>query len=93
MARIWTDIQTYESQIMTMRSEGKSRREIANILGLNLKQIENYITRYNKRQTVGISLKQLWRPRKTPQTPEGRIAELEREIALLRSFLHAAGRM
>ena len=93
MARTWTDMQAHESENMKMRSERKSRREIADILGLNLKQIENCITRYNKRQTRGISLKRRGRPRKTPQTAEVRIAELEREVALLRSFLRAAGRM
>jgi len=75
-----------------------SRREIAVALGLELKQIENFITRYNKRQRIGGMLsKRRGRPRKYPPTTQEemalRIKELEREVALLRSFLRAAGRM
>lgn len=93
MARKWTDVQGHECEIEAMRKKGMTRKEIADELGFSLKQIENHITRYNKRQRSEIPPKRRGRPHKALQTLEGRIAELEREVTLLRSFLHVAGRM
>jgi len=88
----------YEEEIQRMRKEGQTRREIAKELGLNKVQIKNFINRHNRRQRAGIKMpKRKGRPRKRPITTSEemtlKVKELEREVALLRSFLHAAGRM
>ncbi|NNJ32849.1 helix-turn-helix domain-containing protein [Lacrimispora defluvii] len=98
MSRKYTHIMQIEDKILNLDKAGKTRREIAEALGLTLKQIRNWVNRYNKRQDKGITVpKRKGRPRKNPMTKEHemtlRIKELEREVALYKSFLHAAGRM
>ena len=94
MARTWTNMMSHEQTIHELRQQGKTNREVATELGVTLRQIEQFIARHNRRQRAGISEpKRRGRPRKTAMTAETRIKELEREVALLRSFLHAAGRM
>ena len=98
MSRKRTDIQSAERIILQMRQEGRSRQEIADALGLEKVQIKNWINRFNRRQTkLPTSPKKKGRPRKSPMTEHQalalRIRELEREVALYRSFLQAAGRM
>ena len=98
MSRNYTKVQEHENEILQLRLEGKTRQEIANRLGLSKEQIKGWIKRYNKRQEKGISVtKRKGRPRKNPMTQEHamklRIKELEREVKLYKSFLHAAGRM
>ena len=98
MARRWTNMMAYEEEILRMRKESRTRKAIAVTLGLEESQIKEFIKRYNRRQQTKTSIpKRKGRPRKyPPTTAEGmtlRIKELEREVDLLRSFLHAAGRM
>lgn len=98
MVRKYTHIMQIEDEIQRLHREGKTRREIADTLGLSLKQIKNWVNRYNKRQVKGIAVpKRKGRPQKNPMTKEHemklRIKELEREVTLYKSFLHAAGRM
>ena len=94
MNRKWADIMTHETQILKMREVGKSRAEIAEELGISKKQIENWVTRYNKRKSKGIVIPlRRGRQRTRPLTAEERVLELERELELYKSFLHAAGRM
>jgi len=98
MARKYMHVQIYEGTILKMKEEGKTRQEMADMLGLEKTQIKEFIKRYNRRQRIGmIEPKRKGRPRKHPPTTlEGMtilITELEREVDLLRSFLHAAGRM
>ena len=94
MARKYTKIIVHEETILGMCEEGKTKREVGNVLGLSYEQIKGFIKQHNRRQRAGImEPARRGRPRKPVQTPENRIAELEREVALLRSFLHAAGRM
>jgi len=96
MKRKWTDMQTLEPIILQMRQEGRTRQEIADALGLEKKQITNWVTRYNRRQERMPLVRKKGRPRKRPiSEPEAmalRIRELEREVDLYRSFLQAAGR-
>jgi len=87
-----------EPEIIQMRESGKSRQEIAEALGLEKRQVIWWVSRYNRRKKAGVTIaKHKGRPRKTPITTEHekdlRIKELEREVELYRSFLHAAGRM
>jgi transposase len=96
MKRQYTHIKAMESEIIRMREEGKTRQEIADALGFTKEQIKGWIRRHNKEPELTVP-KKLGRPRKTPQSKEHemelRIKELEREVALYRSFLQAAGRM
>ena len=84
--------------IMKMRSDGLTRQQIADALGLNKIQIKNWINRYNHRLNDFSKIsRRRGRPRTRPiSTPEAlalRVKELEREVELYRSFLQVAGRM
>lgn len=97
--RKWTDIQALEPEIIRMRNKGMSRTQIAEELGLEWKQIDNWVTRYNKRRmaiTNGQPGKRKGRPRTRPLTTqeeyEREIARLEMENKLLRDFLQLTER-
>ena len=98
--RKYTHMSEYEVIILTMRKEGYTRREIANELGLSLKQIETWITRYNKQQALllsGMECKVRGRPRKDGKPSKAHVeTELKRlrmENKLLRDFLQSMERM
>ena len=98
--RKWTDMQMLEPEIIKMRNRGMSRTQIAEELGLEWKQIDNWITRYNKKKSAiknGLPQKRRGRPRTRPLTTtedyEREIARLEMEIKLLRDFLQLTERM
>ena len=97
--RNYAHMQQYEAIIMAMRNEGKSRQEIADELGFEMKQIKWCIARFNKRKrvcTVMNETKPKGRPRKDGQPPRQNIQkELERlrmENKLLRDFLQSTER-
>ena len=86
--------------MLEMREEGLTHREIAEKNGYTKKQVTKFFERQNKKARLGERMKipnVKGRPHKYPVTQEQgikrRINELERENELLRSFLHAAGRM
>lgn len=88
-----------KATIEQLSREGYSHREIGEQLGYSRMQIKEYVHRLNKKARAGANRelpKRRGRPRKTTLTPqkeyELRIRGLEREVELLRSFLHAAGR-
>ena len=88
-----------EDQIVLMRAEGMTNREIAEHFGLNLKQIKNWVNRHNRMQknlAVGIVPKPKGRPRKDGQPPhqneQKEIARLRMENKLLRDFLQSTER-
>ena len=92
--RKYTHVEEYESEILRMREEGKTRYEIAERLGLTKKQIKNWINCYNRRQrrlAAGIIPKPKGRPRQKPlsreEEYEKEIARLQMENQLLRDFL------
>ena len=98
--RKWTNMQVLESQILAMREAGLSRRMIADELGLELRQIENWINRRNRaraKMSLGIVPKRKGRPRKGPLSTaeeyEQEIARLQMENKLLRDFLQLTERM
>ena len=98
MPRQYTKIMIHEEAIRKMREEGKTKREIASVLGLRQEQIKDFLKQHSRRQRAGLKIPQRkGRPRKRPITTSEeaalRIKELEREVALLRSFLRASGRM
>jgi len=47
--RKYTNIKALEKQILAMRAEGMTRRQIADALSLDISQIKNWIFRYNRR--------------------------------------------
>ena len=98
--RKWRNMQVLESQILAMREAGLSRRMIADELGLELRQIENWINRRNRTRaklSLGIVPKRKGRPRKrslsTAEEYEKEIAILQMENKLLRDFLQLTERM
>ena len=104
MSRKYTKIKMFEPEIIAMRAAGKTRREIAEALGLEKVQIKNWINQHNKeqlRREAGILPKKKGRPRKNvkPTSPEEIIKEqayeikrLEMENELLLDFLQSVGR-
>ena len=98
--RKYTHISDYEAIILTMRQGGSTRREIADELGLTIKQIETWITRYNKREALllaGKDRKVRGRPRKDgnplQERAETELKRLRMENKLLRDFLQSTERM
>lgn len=104
MSRKYTKIKVLEPEIIAMRAAGKTRREIAEALGLEKVQIKSWINRHNKeqrRREAGSLPKKKGRPRKNvkPTSPEEIIKEQAYEISrlkmeneLLRDFLQSVGR-
>lgn len=52
MPRSYRHIGEYEKEIIEMYSKGKTLREIAEILGFTHKQVQDFKTRYNKKQRM-----------------------------------------
>lgn len=95
MARSYTRIKICEERIIAMRETGKTRQEIAKELGLSLKQIKNWINRYNKREAkkeTGIMKGRGRKSAVTLQEYKYENKQLKMENELLRSFLEAVGR-
>ncbi|MCF0122753.1 MAG: helix-turn-helix domain-containing protein [Mogibacterium sp.] len=78
-----------EAIIIAMREAGKSRREIAEELGLTKEQIKNWVNRYNRRiekQAKGIPTLPTGRPRKDYElTEENKVEYYKRQIRLAKS--------
>ena len=97
--RKYTQFREIEPQIIAMREEGMSRTQIAEELGLTWKQVDNWVTRYNKRKAAlvtGLPVKREGRPRIHPMSTteeyKKEIARLEMENKLLRDFLQLTER-
>lgn len=99
--RKYTHLQELEGEILDMREAGATRQEIADQLGLTKAEVEDWITRYNRRQAkmaAGIQPRPKGRPRKgakfvskeAEQAYE--IQRLQMENKLLRDFLSFTGR-
>ena len=98
--RKYTHVEEYGPVILQMREEGKTLREIAGHLGMTKRQVEQWVTRYNRRQrklATGIITKPKGRPRQRPlsreEEYEKEIARLQMENQLLRDFLQFTERM
>lgn len=85
MARRYRQISNYEKEILEMRAQGKSKREICEIFGFEMKQLTNFITRYNRREEkieAGVAMRAKGRPPKNYEITEKRkINELKYIIA------------
>ena len=47
MPRSYRHIKEYESEILELKLQGKTNREICKKFGFELKQLKNFINRYN----------------------------------------------
>ena len=85
MARSYRHIQQYEKEILELKEQGLTLREIGERLGFSRKQVHNYITRYNEKQRkldAGVVLKKKGRPPKDDKyTETDKINELKYIIA------------
>lgn len=67
MARSYRHIQEYEKEIIEMKEQGLTHREVAEKLGFTKKQVEEFIYRYKKKVqklTDGIVVRPKGRPTK-----------------------------
>lgn len=99
MKKRYTKVQELAGVIYKRKADGETNREIAESLGLTLKQIKQLITRENRKKRLvanGYILQPKGRPRKTPRTEaelkDNKIIRLQMENELLRNFLSEVGR-
>ncbi len=92
--RKYTKMEWMEPEIISMREAGRTVREIAEHFGLEKRQVECWINRYNRKQRKmeqGLVPKKKGRPRKGGQfqqeSPEEELKRLRMENELLRDFL------
>ena len=85
MARSYKNISKYEKEILELKSQGYTLREIGEKYGFTYDQVHNFITRYNKKQRkieAGIAIRKKGRPAKdSVVTEEMKLAELRYIIA------------
>ena len=101
MPRKYTHIQEHEKEILELREEGMTLREIGETLGFSYKTIREFITRSNRRQrklAAGIVPKPKGRPRKAEPDKfsmeycKAENESLKMENELLRDFLQSIER-
>ena len=85
MAREYGHIEGYEKEIIQLCEEGKTLRQISEILGFSYKQMRDFKTRYNKKRrkiAAGIAIKKKGRPAKDSEvTEEDKLAVLRYKLA------------
>lgn len=85
MARSYQHISNYENEILELKSQGKTRREIGPKLGFTKLQIKDFISRYNEKQRrikAGVAIRTKGRPPKDYKITENmKINELKYIIA------------
>ena len=85
MPRSYRHMQDYEKEILELREQGLTGRQIQEKFGFSKKQYKNFITRYNRRQdkiAAGIALKRKGRPPKDYIVSEqDKVAELKYILA------------
>ena len=85
MPRSYRHIRQYEDEIIKLRSQGITKRKICEKYGFTMKQLTNFITRYNEKQRKlksGVALKAKGRPPKDYEiTEEMKLNELKYIIA------------
>ena len=85
MARNYRHIKEYELKIMELKSQGKTNREICETFGFEIKQLKNFINRYNTNQRkleAGIAIKRKGRPPKDyVVTEQDKVSELRYILA------------
>jgi transposase len=85
MPRSYRHIKEYEKEILELRAQGLTNREVGEKLGFSIKQIHDFISRYNTNQrklAAGIALKRKGRPPKDyVVTEQDKVAELRYILA------------
>lgn len=85
MPRGYRHIKEYEKEILELKEQGKTLREIGERLGFSLKQVHNFISRYNEQQrkiAAGVIIKKQGRPAKdSVVTEEDKLADLRYKLA------------
>lgn len=85
MPRSYQHISNYENEILELKSQGLTLREIGAKLGFTQKQVHNFITRYNKKQRMLESGKVIHKKGRPPKdyevTEDMKINELKYIIA------------
>lgn len=85
MPRSYQHISNYENEILELKSQGMTRREIGSKLGFTRMQIKKFIRRYNEKQRkikAGIAIRTKGRPPKDYEiTEDMKINELKYIIA------------
>ena len=73
MPRNYEHISKYEKEILELKSQGMTLREIGALYGFSYDQVHNFISRYNEKQRkiqAGIALKAKGRPPKDYEVTE-----------------------
>ena len=94
MARSYQHVSEYEEEILRLKSEGWTKREIGEKYGFTYEQVHNFISRYNEKQrkiAAGIAIRKKGRPPKEYQVgEEDKVAQLryviDRKNAKIRSL-------
>ncbi len=84
MSREYRHIKEYEKEILELKEQGITKREIGAKLGFSLEQVHNFISRHNERQrklAAGIAIKKKGRP------PKDYIVSEQDKVAELRYIL------
>ena len=90
MPKSYRHIQQYEREILELKSQGLTRKEIGKKLGLTAEQIHEFTKRYNRKQrklSAGIPANPIGRPRKNeaslpPSIQKlGKLTQLQYELA------------
>ena len=85
MPRSYRHIKDYENEILELREQGKTRKEICEKFGFSIKQYENFINRYNTNQRklgAGIAIRKKGRPPKNYVVrKQDKVAELKYILA------------
>ena len=85
MPRKYRHIQEYEKEILELKEQGLTLREIGERFGLSHEQVHNFISRHNERQrkiAAGIAIRKKGRPSKdTVVTEEDKLADLRYKLA------------
>jgi lambda repressor-like predicted transcriptional regulator len=85
MPRNYRNISMYEQEILEMKSQGKTLREIGKQLGFSYEQVHNFISRHNEKQrkiAAGIALKKKGIPAKdSVVSQEDKLADLRYKLS------------
>lgn len=90
MPREYRHIKQYEKEILELKAQGLTQREIAGRLGFTYEKVHDFFKRYNRNQrkiAAGITIKPQGRPRKdgTEQPPSvqqlSKLMQLQYELA------------
>jgi len=95
MKRGYTHIKELEWRIVELRQLGKTRQEIAGELGLTVKNVKDWVRRYNRHLAEcgsGLPKQRGRKPAVTLNEYKYENKRLKMENELLRDFLQLAGR-